>query len=193
MNASYYVGDKISSFERYNDIGPITGVTILVNADTEYQAGDSRGYVLTLQCSFGTQEMANAILISLYQKVYKGFRASGVELPPEAELGDAITVNGLYSFIAYRNVTFGPGHMSEIAAPGDNELGHEFQYTGSTRKEYSSDIDSVRAFVQKALGEIQIELNSVKTSIQQLTQTVSDISNKVTELDSRVKKLEGGS
>lgn len=193
MNGTHYLGQQVSSFERFNDVGPITGVQILVDQNTEYSAGDSSGYVLTLQCAFGTQEMANNILLSVYQKTYKGFQASGAPLPPEAELGDAVTVCGLYSFMAYRKVEFGPGHMSEISAPGSKELSHEYQYTSTSQKNLSSDTDSLRAYLQKALGTMQIELNSIKSNLQSLTQTVEAISNKVTELDSRVDALEGGS
>lgn len=193
MNGKHYLGQAVSSFERYSDVGPITGVQLLVDQNTEYSAGDSSGYVLTLQCTYGTQDMANNILLSVYQKQYKGFQASGAMLPPEAELGDAVTVCGVYSFLAYRKVEFGPGHMSEISAPGEKEISHEYQYTSTSRKNLNTDVDSLRAYLQKALGEMQIELNSMKANIQTLTQTVQQMSNKVTELDSRVSALEGGS
>lgn len=191
MNGRHYLGQRVSSFERYSDVGPITGVQLLVDQNTEYTAGDSSGYVLTVQCSFGTQEIANNILFSIYQKEYKGFQASGAPLPPDAELGDAITVCGVYSFLAYRKVEFGPGHFSEVSAPGEKEISHEFQYVGTSRKELNNDTDSLRAYLQKALGEMQIELTSMKADIQALTQTVQQISNKVTELDSRVAALGG--
>lgn len=191
MNKNHYLGQSVSSFERYSDVGPITGVQLLVDQDTEYTAGDSGGYVLTAQCSFGTQEMANNILFSVYQKEYRGFQASGAPLPPEAELGDGVTVCGVYSMLAYRKVEFGPGHFSEISAPGEKEISHEFQYVGTSRKELNSDTDSLRAYLQKAIGEQQIELNSIKATLQQINQTLQQISNKVTELDSRVTALGG--
>lgn len=134
MNGKHYLGQAVSSFERYSDVGPITGVQLLVDQNTEYSAGDSSGYVLTMQCTYGTQEMANNILLSVYQKQYKGFQASGAMLPPDAELGDAVTVCGVYSFLAYRKVEFGPGHMSEISAPGEKEISHEYQYTSTSKK-----------------------------------------------------------
>lgn len=193
MNGTHYLGQRVSSFERYSDIGPITGVQLLVDQNTEYTAGDSSGYVLTVQCTYGTQEMANNILFSIYQKEYKGFQASGAPLPPSAELGDAVTVCGVYSFLAYRKVEFGPGHFSEISAPGEKEISHEYQYTSTAKKALSNDTDSLRAYLQKALGEQQIELNTIKAQLQQISLTLSQISNKVTELDSRVTALEGGS
>lgn len=192
MNGRHYLGQAVSDFERYSDVGPITGVQLLVDQNTEYTAGDSSGYVLTVQCTFGTQEIANNILFSIYQKEYKGFQAVGAMLPPSAELGDAVTVCGVYSMLAYRKVEFGPGHMAEISAPGEKEISHEYQYTSTSKKNLNTDVDSLRAYLQKVLGEMQIELNSMKGDIQIMTRTLQQISNKVTELDSRVAALEGG-
>lgn len=200
MNGKHYLGQAVSDFERYGDVGPITGVQLLVDTATEYSAGDSSGYVLTVQCTFGTQEMANNILLSIYQKQYRGFRADGAPLSPEAELGDAVTVCGVYSMLAYRKVEFGPGHFSEISAPGEKEISHEYQYTSTSQKNLSNDADSLRAYLQKALYSIQVELNDLKARMQILEQTVNTMSNKVTQLDSkvtaldsRVTALEGGS
>ena len=67
----------------------------------------------------------------------------------------------------------------------------EYPYRSETSRELNNDVDSLRAFITKSLGEMQIELLSMKTAIQELTLTVNDISNKVTQLDSRVSALEG--
>ena len=191
MNGKHYLGKAVTSFEEYNDVGPITGVSVLVDDGTEYRSGGSSGYLLTVKCTYGSQELANNILLDVYQKTYKGYRAAGAQLPLDAELGDAVTINGLYSFLAYQSVTFGPGHMSEIAAPGDNEVTHEYQYTATSKKNISGDVTALRNVVQQMLGAMQIELNSIKTALDTLTLKVNDISLAVTNLDSRVSALEG--
>lgn len=193
MNGKHFLGRAVADFERYSDVGPITGVQLLVDQNTEYTAGDASGYVLTMQCAFGTQEMANNVLFSIYQKQYRGFQASGAYLPPDAELGDGVTVCGVYSFLAYRKVEFGPGHMADISAPGEKEISHEYQYTSTSKKNLSTDTDSLRAYFQKALGEMQIELNSAKGDIQRLTALMEAVTDVVTKLESRVSALEGGS
>ncbi len=192
MNGKHFLGRAVADFERYSDVGPITGVQLLVDQNTEYTAGDASGYVLTMQCTFGTQEMANNVLFAIHQKKYRGFQAGGAYLPPDAEMGDAVTVCGVYSMLAYRKVEFGPGHMADISAPGEKEITHEYRYTSTSKKNLSSDTDSLRAYFQKALGEMQIELNSMKGEVQRLTTVLEAVTNAVTQLDSRVAALEGG-
>lgn len=191
MNGNYYVGQQISNLTGYDTIGPITGVTLVVNNDTQYTAGILTGYVITVDCPYGTQEMANDIIARVYGETYHGYRAENAVLKPQAELGDAITVGDIYSVLAYRRVEFSPGHMSEIAAPGENELDHEFQYQGTSGKEISNDVDSLRAYLNRALGELSLQVTTLTGRVEALTQLTEQISNKVTELDSRVTALEG--
>ena len=135
MDNKFFVGKRVSSLEIYNAVGPITGIALVVDENSEYIAGDDSGYMLEVDCPFGTQAMADALLASLSGKTYRGYRADAAELAPEAELGDGITVGDVYSMLAYRSVGFGPGHMSEIAAPGENEVDHEYQYQSKIERD----------------------------------------------------------
>lgn len=198
MNNKFYIGKRITDFEQYNSIGPITGVDIIVSDNEFYASGDTSGYTLTVHCTYGTQIMADNLLLALYGKTYYGYRASGVPLPAEAELGDAIEVNGIRSVIAYQSLNFGPNHISEVSAPGDSELTHEYQYTSTLDKLGSTD-DTLN-YVQTVIGEMQKELNSIKTRLNALDGkdntdgtlgTVQQLTNDVTDLMSRVKALEG--
>lgn len=166
MNNKFYVGNKASSFEAYNEIGPITGVSLLVDDETEYIAGTNSGFVLEVNCPFGTQTMANDILAKVNGKTYKGYRAEGAELDPTAELGDGITIRGLYSMLAFRAASFGPGYMSEISAPGESDLDHEYPYiTGTERKILQS-----QATVNDWLAEQNLELKAaIDNATQQIT------------------------
>lgn len=160
MNNKQYVGRRVSSVEVYDEIGPITGVALLLDEESEILAGDDTGYVLEVNCPYGTQEMADNILAKLAGRTYKGFRAQGAELDPTAELGDGLTVDGNYSMLAYRNVKFGPGHQSEIAAPGESALEHEFSYQSPSKRETNRKINRVRrislqgiVLIEKGLAE----------------------------------------
>ena len=75
MNNKHYVGKRISAFERYDDIGPITGVSLLLDNESKpIDVGDASGYVLEISCPYGTETMAKAILSSLKGKTYKPLR-----------------------------------------------------------------------------------------------------------------------
>lgn len=192
MNEKHYIGTRASSLTNYDEIGPITGVLLVVSNNNEYyQSGDYTGYVLTINCPYGTQEIANDILLNVYGQTYKGYRAEGAILKPEAELGDGVTVGDIYSVLAYRHVEFGPGHMSEIAAPGENEIDYEYQYKGTTQSSINNDVDSLKSYISRMFGELSLQITTLTGRVEALTQTVNAISDKVTQLDSRVTALEG--
>lgn len=192
MNGKHYVGTHASSITNYDTIGPITGIMLNVDGNNEYyQSGDfSRGYVLTINCPYGTQEIANDILFKLLNGMYKGYRADGAILTPRAELGDGITVGDTYSVMAYRHVQFGPGHMSEIAAPGENEIDYEYQYKGTTQSTISNDVDSLKSYISRMFGELSLQVTTLTGRVEALTHTVEMISDTVTQLESRVTALE---
>lgn len=177
MNNKHYVGKQISSFERYDDI-TITGVALLVDDENEYLAGNDSGYLLEISCPYGTQTMANNLLASLQGKTYRGFRAENTALSPAAELGDGVVVNGVYSLLAYRNVEFGPGHMAEIAAPGEGTLEHEYKWESPEKREYNRKIAETRSLIAKTSEEILLKIEGeggLEGQVSSLTQTLTSI------------------
>ena len=157
MNNKHLIGKRVSTLETYSAIGPITGVALVVDEENEYRAGTDEGYVMEIQCPYGTQVMANNLLTSLSGNTYYGFRADAAELAPEAELGDGISVGDFESMLAYRSVGFGPGHLSEIAAPGENELEHEYPYVSQSEKRIERKIAAAPSTISKTLDSITLE------------------------------------
>lgn len=194
MNGKYFVGQRVSSLETYSPVGPITGVALVVDTDNEYRAGTEDGYVMEIECPYGTQAMAENLLTSLNGKTYSGYRAEAAELAPEAELGDGITVGGVYAMLAYRSVGFGPGHMSEIAAPGEHELEHEYPYVSQAEKQIERKIATTRSMITKTAEEIRLaveqELTGLSSSIEvklgSITGTVQGLSGQVSTFQQTV-------
>lgn len=175
MNGKHYIGKRVSSFENYNAVGPITGVALLLDDKNEILAGSETGYVIEIECPYGTQTMANALLAKLQGKTYYGFHADGAELAPEAELGDGVTVGDTYSMLAYRNVSFGPGHLSEISAPGDSELEHEYPYISQEQKKIERQIAATRSLITKTSEEIMLRVEDVEGDYTELKTTLDGV------------------
>ena len=165
MNGKHYVGRRVSTHEWYDEIGPITGVVLLLDDNNEIIAGDETGYMLEVDCKYGTQEMADNILASLSNKTYKGFRSTGAILSPTAELGDGITVDGGYSLLAYRTVDFGPGHMSEIAAPGESTQEYEYQYKSPAQRKTDRKLAQTQSLITKTSEEISLAVNGLSAEL----------------------------
>ena len=191
MNNKHYIGRAVNSLEHYDKVGPITGVSILVDENNEYVAGDMTGYVFETTCPYGTQAMANAMFASLQGKVYKGFRATDAILDKDAELGDGITIDGEYAMLAYQEITFGPKHTSEIAAPGESILEHEYPYVGSTQKTINRKIAQVNSKITKTSEEIRLEVsNELESLSSSIDVKLGSITSTVQGLDGRVTTVE---
>lgn len=175
MNGKQYVGRNASTFESYKPNSPVTGVRLLVDDENEYVAGDTEGNVWELTCPYGTQAMANNILASLSGKIYKGFEADNAVLTPSAELGDGVTVNGLYTMLAYRKVEFGPGHMSTIAAPGDNEPDEEYKYTPRKDRDVNRKLAQTRSLITKSAEEIRLAIEATDGRVSELKVTLDGV------------------
>lgn len=189
MSDKFYVGLDVASCKDNGKRPAITSVTFQIDGDKAVTAGSYDGLDLYALCPYATQEMATAILAVVRGYRYQAFSADSANIDPAMELGDGIDVGGLYSVISA--VQDGGDGYPSLSAPGEEELEDEYPYRSTTQRELSGDVDSLRSFIQKSLGEMQIELNSMKGDIQLITQTLQQISNKVTELDSRVTALGG--
>lgn len=140
-----------------------TGVKIYVGKDSDgddlyYSAGNSNGTVLELENPWATQTIANNILTAISGYQYRPMQADGALLDPAAELGDGISVNGVYSVLAKNDTTFGSLLVSDIAAPSDGELGHEYPYVSKQRRETQREID-------KANSSLTIQLDEIKGQV----------------------------
>ncbi len=178
MNGKHFVGRRVSSLEFYDDIGSVTGVALLLDDNNEILSGNESGYVLEITCPYGTQAMANNILNAIQSKTYRGFRAQGAVLDPLAELGDGITIDGKYSVLAHRAIEFGAGHLSEIAAPGEHTLEHEFRYESPAQRELARKIAGTRSLISKTAEEISLLVETtgdLEDSIAKLAVTVDSI------------------
>lgn len=140
-----------------------TGVKIYVGKDSDgddlyYSAGNSNGTVLELENPWATQAIANNILTAISGYSYRPMQADGALLDPAAELGDGISANGVYSVLAKCDTQFGSLLVSDIAAPSDGELGHEYPYVSKQRRETQREID-------KANSSLTIQLDEIKGQV----------------------------
>lgn len=191
MSDKFYVGLDVVNCEDNGIRQAITSVTLQVDQNTTVTAGTYTGLDLYAVCPFATVEMATAILARVQGYQYHAFSAEAANIDPAMELGDGVAVGGLYSVIsAVRDE--GNGYP-DLSAPGEEELEDEYPYRSETQRTLDNDVDSLRAFVTRSLGEMSLQLSSLSGQVESLTQLVQTISNKVTELDSRVSALEGGS
>lgn len=178
MNNSYNALRNITSFRNTGKSQPISGIELMVDEKNMYFAGNDSGYVMTIDCPYGTQEMANDLLAKAKGFEYQGFTAEQVILPPETELGDGITVAGIYGMVARRSFKFTPGMTSNIEAPRELEVQHEYKYSSPQQRRTERQIAEARSTFTKTAEEITLKVEGldgkyteVKTTLDGLTIT----------------------
>lgn len=192
-----YLGSRLESLEISEPLLPISRVILKVDGQNIYTAGDDSGRTIEKTMSWATQEMADSILTSLKGQVYKPFTGSGAFLDPAAELGDAITVAGNYGMLAGMSRQLDRMGISEISAPGADELDDEFPYTPKSQREvervlaksYSrisktadqillkveDELDGLSASIDVQLGSITNQVNGLGDAVSTVSQTANKI------------------
>ena len=179
MNNSYNALRNITSFRNTGKSQPISGIELMVDEKNMYFAGNDDGYVMTIDCPYGTQEMANDLLAKAKGFEYQGFTAEQVILPPEAELGDGVTVAGIYGMVARRSFKFTPGMTSNIEAPRELEVQHEYKYSSPQQRKTERQIAETRSTLTKTAEEITLRVDGLDESMAQLSVSVDGIRTEV--------------
>ena len=163
------LGKEAQNIDIAEPLAPFSGVRIIVGVDEDYNelvyfAGDESGRVLEVENPFGSQAMANAILESVRDYQYQPLYADGAILNPAAEIGDAVSVNGVYSGIYTRATTFGTLMASDISAPTNEEVIHEFNVPTPEERKFQRLNYDIQSEFKTTASEISAKVS--KTSPQ---------------------------
>ena len=177
MNGKVFVGQKALSLTEYEKKAPISGVILWVDDENCYEAGDETGTVIEQDCPYASQQMADNLLATLQGYSYQGLEANGAKMSPIAELGDGMTVAGLYTQLAYQNIRFSTGEVMDMAAPGSDETPHEYKTEGETTKNFNHQIAQTRSLISKTSEEILLkvesEINGLSSSFSVQLQSIT--------------------
>lgn len=190
MNGSVYVGQKALSLTEYEKAAPITGVILWVDDENCYEAGDETGTVIEQDCPYASQSMADNLLATLQGYSYQGLEANGAKVSPIAELGDGLTVDGLYTQIAYQNIRFSTGEVMDVSAPGSDETLHEYKTEGETTKQFTHQIAETRSLISKTSEEILLQVeNELEGLSSSFSVQLDSITGRVNGLDGEFAEL----
>lgn len=197
MNGKVYVGQKALSLTEYEKTAPISGVILWLDDENCYEAGDETGTVIEQDCPYATQQIANNLLATLQGYVYQGLEANGAKVSPIAELGDGMTVGGLYTQLAYQNIRFSTGEVMDVSAPSNDETLHEYKTDGETTRQFNHQIAETRSTISKTADEIRLEvkdeLNDLSASItvrlDSITQQIKGINGQITTVEQTVSSI----
>lgn len=185
------VGKAVRSLDVSPQFDGYSGVEIVVSEDTAYFAGTRTGRVLEIQNVWGSQAQAQAILTAIRGFQYQPYRAAEAILDPAAELGDGVTVSGIYSGIYLLSKKYGPLMLSSVEAPQDKELDHEYPFEPKQDRIYRRELAQQQAQIRITQQDIAAEVSRASaaegTLNTKVTQTADAIRSEVT----RATRAEG--
>jgi hypothetical protein len=184
LSDKYYVGGDITSFSDNGKYKPISRVTLLVDDENSLTAGDDTGMEVIASCPHATQPMVNALLQTMKGYQYQAYEAGAANIDPAAELGDGVTVGGIYSPLSKLSDD-GRGYAG-ISSPGEAEMEDEYPAEGYITQEFNRKIAETRSIITKTSEEIMLKVEGidgkyteVKTTLDGLTVTDASGTTKI--------------
>lgn len=182
-----YLGRRLAEFSPGIASQPITKVELLdENGDVVGVSGSDTGRTLTALQPDGTNAMAASILTKVSGYKHIGYEGSEALLDPAVELGDAVTVDGLYVPLIALDMTFEPMLAPDISAPDADEIDDEYPYKSPTQRQIERNMAKTRSLITKTSEEIMLKVEGidgkyteVKTTLDGLTVTDASGTTKI--------------
>lgn len=191
MSENIFIGRKAADCTSSPPFQPYSKVILWLDDENMFEAGDDTGRTLEADCPWSTQAIANNMIAAIKGFAYSPFEAQDVLLDPAAELGDGVTVNGVYGPLCSVETTFDQLCAASIAAPSDEEVNHEYQYLGRTQTTFDRKLAKTRSLITKTAEEIRLEVkNEVNGLSSSIDIKLGSITSDVTGLDGAVSTLQ---
>lgn len=181
MSDKLFIGQSAGAISVPPKFDVITKVIIDLDGTNIIEAGTDGGRVFEVSCPYGTQQMANNLLAAMSGYQYQPVTAEEVLTDPALELGDAMTIGGVYSIIAQRNIDFDALMAMELAAPGQEEIESEYPYVSQQQSETDRKIAQTYSEINKTSEEIGLRVQGIENQYAELKVTVDGVT--VTGLD----------
>lgn len=189
LSESVFIGRSAKGYTSTPELPKYTKVRINVDDDSFYEAG-SGDNVLELDCPWGSQQMANDILESIGEFVYRPYDTEWAKLDPAAELGDGVTINGVFSGIYVNETNFSTLMAARISAPQENAVDHEYPYKSPTDRKTTRQFAETRASLRVNAASIQAEVAARETNEAEMR---AALELHAQEIAARVTKTGGNS
>ena len=186
-----FLGRRMMDFTSSPAFQQYSRVTLWVDDNNCYTAGDDSGRTLEADCPWATQEICDDVLARINGYQYVPYTATDAMLDPSAEIGDGVTANGRYSVLASIEPTFDSMFTATVEAPADEELDHEFPYKSSATRAFDRNLAQTRAAItvkaDEIMAKVEDELNGLSSSIDikldSITSTVQGLDGKISTLE----------
>lgn len=126
--SNHYIGDKCATITIEQPWLPVSQIKVKVDENTTYTAGTNTGRTMEVDCAIGSQTIADNLLAALNGYVYKAYNATDALIKPGMELGDAVSVGGVYSIVGGIYIRGDSILAANLSAPSSGDIDHEYPY-----------------------------------------------------------------
>lgn len=177
MAESFNLLRRVKSLDTAPETDGYSGVTIFAGQDEEgnnieYFAGDRSGKVLEITNEWGSQAQADAIYRKIRGFRYQPYKAAGTTIDPSVEIGDAVTIADTYGGVFLRATDY-RDTTSDLEAPSNEEIEHEFQIQSPTNRQYERFTRAVRSSLSITATKIAAEVEARKEADTAIRATLS--------------------
>lgn len=195
-----FVGNRAVQAEGIPAMDPIGKIVLKVDNNNAYVSGsDTGGLTLEADCAYGSKQMADDLLAQLQGYVYRPVQAEDALIDPAAELGDGITISGVYTVLAQKDTLWDLLSAADIGAPGSAELESEFRFTSSAAEKFQYQLATTRSLIAKNSESVQIlvertdgveqEISYIQVDLEGITQRVQDAEGNIGALELTATQL----
>lgn len=197
MSDKIYVGNSAKNITTSPSLSPISKVILLVDDGIAFESGNDSGRSIEVKVPWGDQTMADDILARLQGFQYQPYSAQDAIFDPAAELGDGVTVGGVYSGLYSENIKFDSLVTADIEAPNEEEIDHEFPYTPKKDREYTRKFGETSSKIAQTAESISSEVsartdsnNELRSLIEQTADGLAvNFTKQVKDVDHNVKVI----
>lgn len=194
MAESFNLLRRVKSLDTAPETDGYSGVLIFAGQNEEgnnieYFAGDRSGKVLEITNEWGSQAQADAIYRKIRGFRYQPYKAAGTTIDPSVEIGDAVTIADTYGGVFLRATDY-RDTTSDLEAPSNEEIEHEFQIQSPTNRQYERFTRSVRSSLSITATKIAAEVEAREAADKAIRATLSVQADAI---EARVTKVGGSS
>ena len=153
-------------FEGYSKVIVHTGETDEEGNEIVYSAGNTTGRTLKVTNPWANQATAEAILARIRGWAYQPYEAEKAIMDPAAEIGDSVILNNTFSGIYKHTTRFTQLFNSDIAAPHDEEIDHEYAYESEEDRVFVRRMNEMRATLMLYTGSIEAKVDKISDENQ---------------------------
>ena len=126
--SNYYIGDNCSNISIDEPWAAVSQVAVKVDDNHIYYAGTTTGRTMNIDCPIGSQAIADSLLSIFNGFVYRAYDATDALIKPSLELGDAVSIGGIYSIVGGLYISGDAIFAADLSAPSSGDIDHEYPY-----------------------------------------------------------------